>query len=201
MAKQQRVFMTEQEKMAQDMVGQNSVNFNMSEGNIEDIFQREKSKKFNEQVDKYAEELTEHVKNLQDVAERLGANMEEVEIKPMFNRILIKPFSQNPFQRIVIDTKSNLVIDTGGLAPEHFNQDSGKQEKDEQMIITGAIQEVGPEVKYLQVGDVIMYRKETAMPVPFYKQGLMCIAENQVIAVVNEGLEKRFNKIKEDGRN
>lgn len=69
------------------------------------------------------------------------------------------------------------------------------------MIITGAIQEVGPEVKYLQVGDVIMYRKETAMPVPFYKQGLMCIAENQVIAVVNEGLEKRFNKIKEDGRN
>ena len=33
------------------------------------------------------------------------------------------------------------------------------------------------------------------MPVPFFKQGLMCIAETQVIAVVNEGLEARFAEI------
>lgn len=191
--------MTDDEKMVQDLIGDNSINFNMSEGKIEDIFKREKARKFNEQVDKYAEELNSHVNNLQDVAEQLGANMEEIEIKPMFNRILIKPFAQNPFQRIVVDEKSNLVLDTGGLAPEYFNQDSGKQEKSEQMIITGAVQEVGPEVKYIVPGDVIMYRKETAMPVPFYKQGFMCLAENQIIAVVNEGLEKRFKMIK-DGR-
>ena len=196
MAKQ-RMFMTESEKMAQNILKDTGVNFNMSEGKIEDILQREKSKKFNEQVDKYAEELEQHVSNLQDVAENLGVNMESIEIKPMFNRILIKPFSQNPFQRIVIDEKSKLIVDTGGLAPEHFNQDNGKQEKDEQYIIVGAVQEVGPEVKYLIPGDVVMYRKETAMPVPFYKQGFMCLAENQIIAVVNEGLEKRFK----DGRN
>ena len=192
----QRLSMTENEKMVQDIVGTNGVNFNMAEGKIEDIFKREKTRKFNEQVDKYADELSSHVTNLQDVAEQLGAKMEEIEIKPMFNRILIKPFSQNPFQRIVVDEKTNLVIDTGGLAPEYFNQDSGKQEKEEQMIITGAVQEVGPEVKYIVPGDVIMYRKETALPVPFYKQGFMCIAETQVIAVVNEGLENRFNDIK-----
>ena len=196
MAKQ-RMFMTESEKMAQNILKDTGVNFNMSEGKIEDILQREKSKKFNEQVDKYAEELEQHVTNLQDVAENLGVNMESIEIKPMFNRILIKPFSQNPFQRIVIDEKSKLIVDTGGLAPEHFNQDNGKQEKDEQYIIVGAVQEVGPEVKYLIPGDVVMYRKETAMPVPFYKQGFMCLAENQIIAVINEGLEKRFK----DGRN
>lgn len=196
MAKQ-RMFMTENEKMAQNILKDTGVNFNMSEGKIEDILQREKSKKFNEQVDKYAEELEQHVTNLQDVAENLGVNMESIEIKPMFNRILIKPFSQNPFQRIVIDEKSKLIVDTGGLAPEHFNQDNGKQEKDEQYIIVGAVQEVGPEVKYLIPGDVVMYRKETAMPVPFYKQGFMCLAENQIIAVVNEGLEERFK----DGRN
>lgn len=196
MAKQ-RMFMTENEKMAQNILKDTGVNFNMSEGKIEDILQREKSKKFNEQVDKYAEELEQHVTNLQDVAENLGVNMDSIEIKPMFNRILIKPFSQNPFQRIVIDEKSKLIVDTGGLAPEHFNQDNGKQEKDEQYIIVGAVQEVGPEVKYLIPGDVVMYRKETAMPVPFYKQGFMCLAENQIIAVVNEGLEKRFK----DGRN
>jgi hypothetical protein len=40
-----------------------------------------------------------------------------------------------------------------------------------------------------------MYRKETAMPVPFYKQGFYTIAENQAICVVNEGLTERFDKI------
>lgn len=196
----QRIIMTNEEKMAHDIIGQNAINFNMAEGKIEDIFKREKSKKFNEEVDKYAEKLSKHVENLQDVAEQLSTNAELIEIKPMFNRILIKPFQQNPFQRIVIDKTSNIVTDTGGLAPEYFNQDSGKQESSEQMIITGAIQEVGPEVKYVVPGDVVMYRKETAMPVPFYKQGLMCIAENQIIAVINEGLEQRFKDIK-DGRN
>ena len=196
----QRIVMTNEEKMAQDLIGANSVNFNMSEGNIEDIFRKDKTRKFNDQVDKYTEELRQHVDGLQKVAEDMGANMELIEIKPLFNKILIKPFEQNPFQKIVIDERSNLVIDTGGLAPEHFNQDKGIQEKDEQMIIVGAIQEVGPDVKYLIPGDIVMYYKGSAMPVPFYKQGLWCLTETQVITVVNEGLETRFNEIR-NGRN
>ena len=200
MNKNVRIQMTADEKMAQDIIGNNSINFTMSE-NIDEMIKKEKINKFNDQVDKYAEDLQSHVDGLQKVAEELGANMELIEIKPLFNKILIKPFSQNPFQRIVVDKKSNIVIDTGGLSPEHFNQDNGKQEKDEQMIIVGAVQEVGPDVKYLIPGDVIMYYKGSAMPVPFYKQGLWCLAETQVITVVNEGLETRFNKLKENGRN
>lgn len=201
MSKNVRLQMTSEEKMAQDILGTSGINFNMSEGKIEDLIKRDKQNKFNEQVDKYTEELKSHVDGLQKVAEDMGANMELIEIKPLFNKILIKPFEQNPFQRIVIDKKSNLVIDTGGLAPEHFNQDNGKQEKDEQMIIVGAVQEVGPDVKYLVPGDIIMYYKGSAMPVPFYKQGFWCLSETQVITVVNEGLEERFNKTKENGRN
>ena len=200
MAKNVRMQMTNDEKMAHDLIGQNSVNFNMSEGNIDDILRRDKTNKFNEQVDKYTEELKSHVDGLQKVAEDMGANMELIEIKPLFNKILIKPFEQNPFQRIVVDSKSNLVIDTGGLAPEHFNTNTGKQEKDDQQIVVGAVQEVGPDVKYLIPGDIVMYYKGSAMPVPFYKQGLWCMNETQVITVINEGLEKRFNILK-DGRN
>lgn len=194
--------MTEEEKMAQNIVGLNNDNlqFNMSSGEkIEDMLQREKSRKFNEQVDKYAEELKSHVDGLQQVAENMGADMSLIEIKPLFNKILIKPFAQNPFQRIVIDKKSNIVIDTGGLPPEHFDTNKGTQEKDEQNIIVGAIQEVGPDVKYLIPGDIVMYFKGSAMPVPFYKQGFWCMSETQVIAVVNESLEKRFNGIKNGG--
>lgn len=195
-----RVFLTENEKLAQNIVAANDGVMSMAGAErIEDIYEREKANKFNEQVDAYADKLAEHTKKLHDTAESVGLNFEAIEIKPMFARILIKPFEQNPFQRIVIDKKTNIVTDTGGLAPEYFNRDKGKNEVMEQMLIVGAIQEVGPEVKYLVPGDVVMYRKETAMPVPFYKQGLVCIAESQVVAVINEGLEARFEEIKKNG--
>lgn len=199
MANNQRMLLTEEEKLAQNMVGFEGTMMNMSENKIEDMFEKERARKFNAQVDEYADKLEKHVNDLQEASESLGANMDLIEIKPMFNRILIKPFKQNPFQRIRYN-ESGLIIDTGGMAPEFKNMDNGKIEQMEQMIITGAVQEVGPEVKYIVPGDVIMYRKETAMPVPFYKQGLMCIAETQVIAVINEELEQRFNNIKENGR-
>ena len=64
-----------------------------------------------------------------------------------------------------------------------------------QFIRTGCVQEVGPECNYIKPGDVIFYRKDTAVPVPFFKQGFMSLAENQVIAVVNEGLTERFNNV------
>lgn len=188
-----RVIMTQDEKMAQDILGTDGINFNMAENKIEDLFEKENIRKFNSQVDEYAERLEKHVEGLKEVADNLG-NISKVEIKPMFNRILITPFKQNPFQRIKIE--NGIITDLGGLAPQFKNMDNGRIEEMEQMIITGAVQEVGPEVKYIVPGDVIMYRKETAMPVPFFKQGLMCIAETQVIAVVNEGLETRFNEIK-----
>lgn len=188
-----RVIMTQDEKMAQDIFGTDGISFNMAENKIEDLFEKEKARKFNSQVDEYAERLEKHVEGLKEVANNLG-DISNVEIKPMFNRILITPFKQNPFQRIKVE--NGIITDMGGLAPQFKNMDNGRIEEMEQMIITGAVQEVGPEVKYIVPGDVIMYRKETAMPVPFFKQGLMCIAETQVIAVVNEGLETRFNEIK-----
>lgn len=188
-----RVLMTQDEKMAQDIFGTDGISFNMAENKIEDLFEKEKARKFNSQVDEYAERLEKHVEGLKEVGEQLG-DISNVEIKPMFNRILITPFKQNPFQRIKVE--NGIITDTGGLAPQFKNMDNGRTEEMEQMIITGAVQEVGPEVKYIVPGDVIMYRKETAMPVPFFKQGLMCLAETQIISVVNEGLEDRFNKIK-----
>lgn len=188
-----RVLMTQDEKMAQNIFGTDGISFNMAENKIENLFEKEKARKFNSQVDEYAERLEKHVEGLKEAADNLG-DISKVEIKPMFNRILITPFKQNPFQRIKVE--NGIITDMGGLAPQFKNMDNGQIEEMEQMIITGAVQEVGPEVKYIVPGDVIMYRKETAMPVPFFKQGLMCIAETQVIAVVNEGLETRFNEIK-----
>ena len=89
-----------------------------------------------------------------------------------------------------------LIIDCGGLAPEYKNTDNGATEEEEQFIKVGVIQEVGPECKWCKPDDTIFYTKPSAVPVPFYKQGLQLVCENRVLAVVNEGLTERFNKSK-----
>lgn len=197
-----RLGLTENERIAQNIVGLNtdSLNFNMSEGNIGDIIQREKQNKFNGMVDEYVDKLNAHTEALRRSTEQLGYDITKLEIKPTFNRILITLFEKNPFQKITVN-KSGIITDMGGLNPTYKNTDSGEIEEAKQMIIVGVIQEVGPDVKYAKVGDTVFVDRDSARPVPFYKQGLHCISEQQVIAIVNEGLENRFEKIREtDGR-
>ena len=69
-------------------------------------------------------------------------------------------------------------------------------EEEEQFIKVGVIQEVGPECKWCEPTDTVFYTKNSAVPVPFYKQGLILVNETRILSVVNEGLTNRFNKIK-----
>lgn len=194
-----RLGLTENEKIAQSIVGleSDSLNFHMSD-RIENIIETEKRNKFNDKVDEYVNKLNEHTKALRESTEQLGYDITKLEIKPTFNRILITLFDKNPFQKITT-TKSGIITDMGGLAPTYKNTDSGEVEEAQQMILVGVVQEIGPDVKYIKVGDTIFLDRNSARPVPFYKQGLHCLSEQQVIAIVNEGLESRFEKIKENG--
>jgi hypothetical protein len=189
-----RLKLTEQEKMAQTVLGTDNehVNFNMSEGNIEEVFEKEHKRKFNDEVDKYVDKLDKHQELLNEYAESFKDNIGTIEIKPLFSRVLIKPFKHNPFQRIKIE--NGIIVDTGGLTPEHFNTDTGEIEEDKQDIVVGVVVDAGTKCEYLKESDVVFYRQPAAIPVPFFKQGLYCVSENQIIAVVNEGLTERFSK-------
>lgn len=197
-----RLKLTENEKIAQNVVGgleKDNLNFNMSK-DINSIIEREKRNKFNDEVDEYVNKLDKHTKSLRDSTEQLGYDISKLEIKPSFNRLLITIFDTNPFQKITT-TKSGIITDMGGMNPSYLNTDSGEIEEAEQVIIVGVVQEIGPDVKYIKAGDTIFVDKNSLRPVPFYKQGLHCLSEQQVIAIVNEGLESRFKEIKEDGGN
>lgn len=198
MEKNVRLNLTENEKIAQSIVGLESEGVRMNMANtqsIEEIIEREKAAKFNDQVEEYIEKFDKHANILKEYAESFNENMNSIEIKPMFARILVKPFNQNPFQKIK-RSDSGLIIDMGGMAPTYKNSDTGEWEEEKQFIVTGTVVDCGPDVKYLNQGDVVFYRVDTSVPVPFFKQGLVSLAENQIIAVVNEGLTDRFNKIK-----
>ena len=192
-----RLYSTENEKIAKELLGTDS-NFtlvNMKENSLDSLIKKEKARKFNSEVEKYNEKLEQNNKDFEESQDKVEYDISKAEIKPMFSRILVQPFKVNPFQKMKIE--NGLIIDTGGYTPHtQLNEQTGRYEEQKQFIVTGCVIEVGPEVKYLKEGDVIFYRVDTAVPVPFFKQGFVSLAESQIIAVVNEGLQDRFNNIK-----
>lgn len=192
-----RLYSTENEKIAKELLGTDSnfTSVNMKENSLDSLIKKEKARKFNSEVEKYNEKLEQNNKDFEESQNKVEYDISKAEIKPMFSRILVQPFKVNPFQKMKIE--NGLIIDTGGYTPHtQLNEQTGRYEEQKQFIVTGCVIEVGPEVKYLKEGDVIFYRVDTAVPVPFFKQGFISLAENQIIAVVNEGLQDRFNNIK-----
>ena len=192
-----RLYSTENEKIARELLGTDSnfTSVNMKENSLDSLIKKEKASKFNSEVEKYNEKLEQNNKDFKESQDKVEYDISKAEIKPMFSRILVQPFKVNPFQKIKVE--NGLIIDTGGYTPHtQFNEQTGRYEEQKQFIVTGCVVEVGPEVKYLKEGDVIFYRVDTAVPVPFFKQGFVSLAESQIIAVVNEGLQDRFNNIK-----
>lgn len=190
-----RIYSTEKERVAQEALGMEGKVFNLKEQSIDSLVQKEKASKFNAEVEKYNEKLDQNNKEFEESQDKIEYDINKAEIKPMFNRILIQPFKQNPFQKMTIE--NGLILDAGGYTPHaQFNEQSGKYEEQDQFIRTGYVVEVGPETKYLKEGDVVYYRKDTVVPIPFFKQGLVSLGESQVISVVNEGLEERFKNVK-----
>lgn len=187
------------EKLAMDLSGESTTRIMALDGTTaEDVVNKRTVEKFNQQVDNWSEKFEKHSTNIQEFAQTINSNPENIEIMPLGTYVLVKQFNENPFQRIVRDSKSGLILDTGGFAPEYKNTDNGEIEEEEPFILVGVVQEVGPECRYLRAGDAIFYSKPSAVPVPFYKQQLVQVNETRVLAVVNESLSERFQKIKEN---
>jgi hypothetical protein len=195
---EERPILSENEKLAMKIAGESTTRVMAMDGTTaDDIIEKRNVNKFNEQVDRYVENFEKHSTNLKEFADKINENVEKIEVMPIGTYLLVKPFKENPFQRIVRDSKSGLILDLGGQAPEYKNTDKGEIEEEESFIKVGVVQEAGPECKYCIPGDTIMYTKNQEVPVPFYKQGLVLVNEMRIIVVINEGLTDRFNKIKE----
>ena len=192
-----RLYSTEKEQIARELLGTDSnfTSVNMKENSLDSLIKKEKARKFNSEVEQYNEKLEQNHKDFKDSQDKIEYDINKAEIKPMFARVLVQPFKVNPFQKMKVE--NGLIVDTGGYTPHtQLNEQTGRYEEQKQFIITGCVIEVGPEVKYLKEGDVIFYRVDTAVPVPFFKQGFVSLAESQIIATVAENLTERFNSIK-----
>jgi len=194
---EERPILTENEKLALRLAGDTTSRIMTMDGKTaDDVIEERNVKNFNNQVDEYVKKLDEHATNLEEYSKTISENIEKIEIMPIGNYVLVKEFAENPFQRIVRDSKSGLILDLGGQKPQYKNTDNGEIEEEESFIKVGVIQEVGPDCKWCKPTDTIMYTKPSAVPVPFFKQGLILVNETRVLVTINEELKKRFEELK-----
>lgn len=156
--------------------------------------QREKAMTFNTKVDEFNDKFERHNKALEDFAKDLSEDINGLEIMPMFGYALIKPFDQNPFQKVKV-TSSGIITDLGGYTPTYKSQETGEIEEEQQYIKVGTVIEVGHKCEFLKPGDVVFYTIASECMVPFYKLGFVVVNENRILAVVNEKLTDRKKNI------
>lgn len=186
----------EEVKVAQQVVGLESgaqhFVLNSSE-DVEERMKRDAAVKFNDAVDEYTSKMDNYIKDVEDKAKSIAENMNGLEIMPVFNYLIVRPYDQNPYQKIKV-TSTGLIYDLGGHKPEFKNPDNGQFEEEESFIVVGKVIEVGPETKYVREGDDVFFTKPSQTPIPFFKMGLVYVSEQRVLAVVNEKLRQRFLK-------
>ncbi len=151
---------------------------------------REKSSKIEQDINDVKEKYEKHLTQLEEDTKQIQGDFQKLEIMPLTSYVLIKPFASNPFQKIR-KSESGLIIDSGGIAPSFQSQETGDMIDANQYVKVGLVTEVGAECKFLKPGDAVFYNIASEVQVPFFKFGFVIVAEQRILAVVNEGLTNR----------
>lgn len=187
--------LSEQEKLARQIskIDSNAMFFNVNDKTLDEHIDNMKRQKWNDSVQKIENKFANHETKLQEAADEYAKNLNGVQIMPVANYVIVRPFKENPFQRVKVDSSSGLIIDLGGMVPEYKSNESGEYEEAEQVIKVGVVIEAGPECKWLRSGDTIMWAKMSEVVVPFYNFGFRLVNETRAICVINDDLNERFN--------
>ena len=182
---------TSNEKLSIVTSSEDAKSFAIDKKQIDNNYNIEEQTKHEEQISEYLDKLEKY--NEQLISEQEDFDISTLEMKPLYEGVLIKPYEENPFQRI--EKQGAIITDLGGQKPVYKSHETGEYEEEEQFIHVGLVVDAGPTAKYVQEGDIVFWRRVSETPVPFFKQNLVLVAEHSIMTVVNQGLATRFNKI------
>lgn len=188
--------LSEKEKIARVVTGvdTDSTFMGVDDRSLDKMIDNAERQKWNDSVKEIEDKFKDHENALQEAADEYAKKLDGVQIYPIANYVIVRPFKENPFQKVKIDEKTGLILSTGGLIPEYKRNDSGEYEEAEQVIKTGVVIQAGPECKWLKDGDTIMWSVMSEVVIPFYNFGFRLVNENRAICVINDDLEERFKK-------
>ena len=108
-----------------------------------------------------------------------GVDMSEVDIIPVNNNVLIKPYLQNPY-RYIETTASGLIVGVESSKTYKSNE-TGEIEQNNEVIKCGKVLAVGPACKNVNVGDDVYYTTYSEAKLPFRKKGYVIVGEGLLI--------------------
>lgn len=183
--------MNKNEKLAQELIGMegDGKSFTVNGRKANDILLEEQADKFNEGVSKINDKFEKHNQALVDYAKAISHDINGLEIMPGTSYLLIKPFDTNPFQEVKVE--GGIITDLGGMTPQYKSNETGEIEEEKQFIRVGTVIETGYECKFVKQGDVVFWGIGSETMVPFFRQGFVTVAENRIMAIVNENLTER----------
>ena len=189
-------FLEEKERVARQVVdieSDTAKHFLLKDGTTaEEIKENEALDKFNAAVTEKEQEIAKRIDATLKTSQNIIDSKDSLQIMPISRYMLIKPYNKNPYQQIQV-TKSGFITDLGGKAPEYRSRETGNIEEAEEIVVVGQVLEVGPDVKFVKEGDDVYYIKANAVPIPFFKQGLVALQEVAALVIINEKVKERFN--------
>lgn len=190
----ERINLNSNEKTARHIAGlENGDFFTMNTKNAENLKNIEAISKAEDEIETKKEEIAKQSQKLVEAKLQSKLDFDKLEMKALYNYVIIKPYEVNPFQNEKV-TKSGLILNSGGLIPEHLSHETGEIEKDKEFVRVGTIIDCGPETKYAKAGDSTMWVRPAEVPLPYYREGWVLVQENRLLSILNEGLEERFKK-------
>lgn len=110
------------------------------------------------------------------------------EIMPLYSTLLVEMYETNPYE--VAETETGLKLTNGTFD----SPDTGNREKKEFLSSCGKVIEVGPDCKYVEPGNDVIFDIRATRPLCFKGKYFFNIAEQNIIAVLGDDLSKKFNK-------
>lgn len=110
------------------------------------------------------------------------------EIMPLYSRVLLQFYEENPYEQKTTESGLKLTNDV------FESPDTGNLEKKDFFCRVGNVIEAGPDCKYLKVGDDVIMDTRNCSPLRFMGNVFFTTAEQNIIAVINDDLTERFKK-------
>ena len=117
-----------------------------------------------------------------------GIKEGEFDIIPCNVGVIVQLYDGNPY-RTIERTESGLIIGIQS-SQEYKSNDSGEMEKNDEYVACAKVIAVGPFCKNVKAGEVVFVVKHILKPVPYRKQGLWEVDEQNILCrIVPKGTQ------------
>lgn len=117
-----------------------------------------------------------------------GINTSDVELIPCNVGVIVRPYEENPY-RMIERTESGLIVGVQS-SQKVISNDSGEMEENEEYITCAKVVAIGPFTRNVKVGEDVFVVKHILKPIPFRKQNLWELDEQNILCrIVPKGTQ------------